>query len=123
VLDGAEVVDGTEALDCADGVAVVDLATVEEGLAVGGAPPAVAAVLVAGFTADVVADLDLAELGGVAFDFAEIKGAAAEMLLICICQPLMFKMDLSRGISAGSWRIFSKINANFATCPLLRTKR
>jgi len=78
--------DAVDVLDAAEGVEVVDLATVDDALAVVGA----AAVGV------LVADVDLAELVAAAPGLLATIGAAVEMLLICMDRlPLMFKKELS----------------------------
>jgi UDP-N-acetylenolpyruvoylglucosamine reductase len=61
-------------LDVAEEVAVVDLATVDDALAVAGAPPAAVGVL--------VADVDLAGFVVAVLDLPATIGAAVEMLLI-----------------------------------------
>ncbi len=80
--------DGVDVLDAAAGGADVDLTTVDDALAVAGAPPAAVGVLAAGVdlvelvAAVLAADVDLAEFVAPVPDLPAIKGATAEMLLI-----------------------------------------
>jgi hypothetical protein len=67
--------DAVDVLDAAEDVEVVDLPTVDDALAVVGAP-AVVGVL--------VADVDLAELVVAAPDLLATMGTTVEMLLICM---------------------------------------
>jgi hypothetical protein len=72
-------------LDAAEGVEVVDLATVDDALAVAGAPPAASGVLSAA--------VDLAEFVAAVLDLPVTKGATAGMLLICMIANLFSVQD------------------------------
>ena len=72
--------DGADVLDAVEGVAVVDLATAGDALAVAGAPPATVAALVEG--------ADLVELVAAAIDLPGTAGVTVEMPLICMIANL-----------------------------------
>jgi hypothetical protein len=67
-------------LDAAEGLTVVDLATVDDAVAVADAPPAAVGVL--------VTDVDLGEFVVAVLDLPATRGANVGMLLICMIARL-----------------------------------